>query len=47
MDGVWSDLDNLYRRVAVLHSGSGGVIALARFQEFGSGGHPITVSASL
>jgi hypothetical protein len=46
-DGSWSDSDNLLRRDDMWHLSSGGAIAPGRFQEFGSRGRAMTVSAQL
>ena len=45
--GTWSDSDDLLKRDDYWRSSSGGAIAAGRFLEFGSGGHPMTVSAQL
>jgi hypothetical protein len=47
VDGGQSDLDNLLSRVDFWRLRSGGAIAPARFWEFESGGHAITVSVRL
>jgi len=45
VDGARSDSDELLRRVDFWRLSSGGAIAPAGFQEFGSGGRAITLSA--
>ena len=47
VDGARSDSDNLLRRNDFWRLSSGGAIAPAGFQEFGSRGRAMTVSAPL
>jgi hypothetical protein len=47
IDGTWSDLDNLFRRVDFLLLSSGGAIVPAGLWGFGSGRGAISVSAQL